>query len=217
MSSYLLRYQRSLQFNGVAKRMNRVLVERVKCLLLDRELPESFWGEALSTIVHVLNLSPCVSLQHEILEMIWSGKNVSYDHLRVFGCKAFVKSQQCVFLGYDLDGVGYRLYDPVLKKLIRCCEAEFIKDQRLKDIDRVIVDDPTRDEYRKNCHGGDVQSEVKPVAHIKATQGRKPLDRYTAEVVVIAIDDKTRVFDSQVMENVDVYDIVVGKTTDCPT
>jgi len=40
-----------------------------------------------------------------------------------------------VFLGYGLDGVGYRLYDPVLKKLIRCCEAEFIKDQGLKDIE----------------------------------------------------------------------------------
>ena len=50
----LIRYQRSLRFNGVAERMNRALVERVNCLLLDGELPESFWGEALSTIVHCL-------------------------------------------------------------------------------------------------------------------------------------------------------------------
>jgi len=59
----------------------------------------------------------------------------------------------CVFLGYGLDGVGYRLYDLVMKKLIRCCEAEFIEDQRLKDIDKVNVDDPTHDEDRENCHG----------------------------------------------------------------
>jgi len=51
--------------------MNKILVERVKCLLLDGELPESFWGDALSLIVHVLNLSPCVFLQYEVLEMIW--------------------------------------------------------------------------------------------------------------------------------------------------
>jgi len=89
----LIGYQRSLRFTGVAERMNRAFVERVNCLLLDGQLPESFWREALSTFVHVLNLSPCVSLQHEVPEMIWSGKNVSYDHLRVFGCKAFVKSQ----------------------------------------------------------------------------------------------------------------------------
>jgi len=192
-------------------------VERVNCLLLDGELLESFWGEALSTIVHVLNLSPCVSLQHEVPEMIWSGKNVSYDHLRVFGCKAFVKSQQCVFLGYGLDGVGYKLYDPVLKKLIRCCEAEFIEDQRLKDIDKVIVDDPTHDKDGESCHGRDVQSEVEPVAHIKTIQVRKPLDRYTAEGVAIEIDDKAPIFDSQEMENVYVCGIVVGNTTDCPT
>jgi hypothetical protein len=61
--------------------------------------------------------------------MIWSGKNVSYDHLRVFGCKASVENQQCVFIGYGLDGVGYRFYDPVMKKLIRCSDAEFSEDQ----------------------------------------------------------------------------------------
>ena len=213
----LIRYQRSQRFNGVAERMNKVLVERVNCLLLDGGLPESFWGKALSIIVHVLNFSPCVSLQHEVPEMICSGKNVSYDHLCVFGCKTFVKSRQCVFLAYGLYGVGYRLYYPVLKKLIRCCEAEFIEDQRLKDIDRVIVDDPTRDEYRENCHGGEVQSEVEPVAQIKSTHVKKPLLRYTTEGVAIAIDDRAPGFDSQEMKNVDVYDIVVGKTTDCLT
>jgi hypothetical protein len=121
-----------------------------------------------------------------------------------------------VFLGYGLDGVGYRLYDPVLKKLIRCCEAEFIEDQRLKDIDTVIVVDPTHDEDREICHGGEVQSEVEPVAQIKTTQVRKPLERYTAEGVAIAIDDRALVSDSQVMKNVNVCDIVVEKTTDCP-
>jgi hypothetical protein len=62
-----IRYQRSPRWNVVAERMNKVLVERVKCLLSQAELPESFWGEALSTNVHVLNLSPCMSLQHEVL------------------------------------------------------------------------------------------------------------------------------------------------------
>jgi len=109
------------------------------------------------------------------------------------------------------------LYDPVLKKLIRCCEAEFIEDQRLKDIDIVIVDDPTRDEYRENCHGEEGQSEVEPVAQIKSTHDRKTMLKYTAEGVAIAIDDRALVSDSQEMKNVDVYDIVVGKTTNCLT
>ncbi|KAK8564769.1 hypothetical protein V6N12_058351 [Hibiscus sabdariffa] len=50
---------------------------------------------------------------------------MSYDHLYLFICKAFVhvpkderskldaKTRQCIFIGYGLDGeFGYRLYDP---------------------------------------------------------------------------------------------------------
>jgi hypothetical protein len=33
-----------------------------------------------------------------------------------------------------------------MKKLIRCCDAEFREDQWLKEIDRVKENDPTRDE-----------------------------------------------------------------------
>ena len=62
-----------------------------------------------------------------------------------------------------------------------------------------------------------MQSEVEPVARIKSTHDRKPLLRYTAEGVAIAIDDKAPSFDSQEMKNFDVYGIVVGKTTDYPT
>ena len=78
------------QLNGLAKRMNRTLVERVRCLLSQSQLPRSFWGEALNTVVHVLNLTPCVPLEFDVPDRIWSDNEISYDHLRVFGCKAFV-------------------------------------------------------------------------------------------------------------------------------
>ncbi|MCI92915.1 hypothetical protein A2U01_0114212, partial [Trifolium medium] len=39
----------SPRLNGVAERMSKVSVKSVKCLLSQAELPESFWGEALST------------------------------------------------------------------------------------------------------------------------------------------------------------------------
>ncbi|RVX06237.1 Retrovirus-related Pol polyprotein from transposon TNT 1-94 [Vitis vinifera] len=58
--------------NGLAKRMNRTLVERVRCLLLQSQLPRSFWGEALNTVVHVLNLTPCVPLEFDVPDRIWS-------------------------------------------------------------------------------------------------------------------------------------------------
>lgn len=137
------------QLNGVAERMNRTLIERVRCLLSHAKLPKTFWAEALSTVVHVLNLSPCSPLKFDIPERVWTGKDVSYDHLRVFGCKAFVhipkderskldvKTRQCVFLGYGLDEFGYKFYDPVEKKLVRSRDAVFVENQTIEDIDRV--------------------------------------------------------------------------------
>ncbi|GJR68618.1 putative RNA-directed DNA polymerase [Tanacetum coccineum] len=78
------------QLNGLAEQMNRTLVKRVRCLLSYVGLPASFWGEALNTTVHVINLTPCVPLRFDVPDRVWSGKDVSYRHLRVFGCKAFV-------------------------------------------------------------------------------------------------------------------------------
>jgi len=53
------------------------LMERVKCLLSEAKLPGSFWGEALYTVVHVINLSPVVVLQADVPDTVWYGKDVS--------------------------------------------------------------------------------------------------------------------------------------------
>ncbi|GKF26768.1 retrovirus-related pol polyprotein from transposon TNT 1-94 [Tanacetum coccineum] len=128
------------------ERMFRTLVERVRCLLSHARLPASFWGEALNTTVHVINLTHYVPLCFDVPDRVWSGKDVSYHHLRVFGCKASVhipkderskldvKNKPCVFLGYGQDELGYRLYDPVQKKLVRSRDVEFDQDQTLKDV-----------------------------------------------------------------------------------
>lgn len=80
--------------------------------------------------------------------------DVSYDHLRVFGCKAFVhipkdersklnvKTRQCVFLGYGQDEFGYRFYDLVQKKLVRSRDVIFIEDQIVQDIEKLKEEMP---------------------------------------------------------------------------
>lgn len=70
--------------------MNIKLVERVRCLLSQVGLPRSFWGVALITVVHILNLSPCVPSQFDVPDRVWTNKDASYDHRHVFGYKAFM-------------------------------------------------------------------------------------------------------------------------------
>jgi len=134
------------QLNGLAERMNRTLIERVRCLLSEAKLPGSFWGEALHTVAHVINLSSVVILQADVPDRVWYGKDVSYSHLRVFGCKAFehvpkderskldVKTRECIFIGYGHDDIGYRFYDPVEKKIVRSHDVIFVEDQTIEDI-----------------------------------------------------------------------------------
>ena len=98
------------QHNAVAERMNRTIMERIRSMLSHAKLPKRFWDEALRTAVDLINLSPSIPLDGDVAEHAWSGKEVSYKHLKVFGCRAFAhvpdverskldgKTKECVFL-----------------------------------------------------------------------------------------------------------------------
>ena len=113
--------------NGVAERLNRVLIEKARTMLVQSRLPHSFWAEALNTAVHVHNLSPSRVLGDKTLRELFTGKKPNVAYLRSFGCTAFVhvpkdarnkldpKSTECIFMGYGQTSKGYRVYDPEKK------------------------------------------------------------------------------------------------------
>ena len=51
------------QHNGVADRMNRTLVECVRTMLTDAELPDTYWWEALQYVDLPHNMSPTHALR----------------------------------------------------------------------------------------------------------------------------------------------------------
>ncbi|CAM8972007.1 unnamed protein product [Rhodiola kirilowii] len=136
------------QHNGTAERMNRTIVEKMRCMLSHAKLPKNFWAEALMTAVHVINRSPSQPLKGDVAERVWSERDASYDHLKVFGCRAFVhipkdertkldnKAKQCIFIGYGDEKWGYKLYDPANKKVIRSRDVVFLKDQTISDFEK---------------------------------------------------------------------------------
>jgi len=75
------------QLNGLAERMNRTIEERVRCMLSHTKLPKSFWAEAVKTVVDITTIS---SFGWYYPRGIWSKQKVSYNHLKVFGYRAFV-------------------------------------------------------------------------------------------------------------------------------
>ncbi|GAA0159544.1 hypothetical protein LIER_16294 [Lithospermum erythrorhizon] len=99
-----------------------------------------FWGEAMVAAIQIINLSSNTTLQGEVPDKVWYGKEVSYKHLRVFGCRAFMhipkderskldnKSLQCIHLNYGDDKFGYKLYDPQRRKSHRSRDVAFLED-----------------------------------------------------------------------------------------
>ena len=76
--------------NGVAERMNRTLVETARSMLVNSNLPCSFWAEALSTATYLRNRSPTKAVTGMTPYEAWTGRKSQVGGLRVFGCQAFV-------------------------------------------------------------------------------------------------------------------------------
>jgi len=125
--------------NGTAECMNQTLVEASRSMLYHGSLPPKCWAEALSTAVYLRNWSPTKAVCHMTPQEAWTREKPSVDHLRTFGCHSFVhiskdermklgsKFKKCVFLEYGSTSKGYRVYDPVKKKVFLSRDVAFNK------------------------------------------------------------------------------------------
>jgi hypothetical protein len=132
------------QQNSVAERMNISIVERARCLRLNAGLAKIFWADVVSMACYLINRSPRVTLRGKVAEEVWTGNEVDYSGLRVFGCPAHVhvpseerlkldpKSRQCIFLRYEKGVKGYKLWDPKANKVVISRDVVFDENSMLK-------------------------------------------------------------------------------------
>nr|GEV27032.1 retrovirus-related Pol polyprotein from transposon TNT 1-94 [Tanacetum cinerariifolium] len=77
------------QQNGLAERMNRTLMDKICCLLIQSGLPKTFWAEAKCTVAYLINRSPSIAIEKKTHMKMWSGHPSDYGMLRIFGCAAY--------------------------------------------------------------------------------------------------------------------------------
>jgi transposase InsO family protein len=53
------------QQNGVAERMNMILMEKTRCMLSGVELGQEFWEEAVGNACYLVNISPSSALDEK--------------------------------------------------------------------------------------------------------------------------------------------------------
>ena len=117
------------QQNGVAERKNRTLVESVRCILIQSELPPSFWAKVIATANHITNRCTTKSLDEGIPLEKWTGKRPNVGYFRPFGCKVHIlnknlnkdmfepKTFQGIFVGYSDTSKAYRVWIPSERKI----------------------------------------------------------------------------------------------------
>ncbi|KAH9685451.1 hypothetical protein KPL70_013959 [Citrus sinensis] len=84
------------QQNGLAERMNRAIVDKTRCMLINSKLPRCFWVEAVSTVCYLVNRSQSAAIDFKTPEKVWSGIPPKYENLSIFGCPVYIHINQDV-------------------------------------------------------------------------------------------------------------------------
>ncbi|GKB02008.1 MAK10-like protein, partial [Tanacetum coccineum] len=81
------------QQNGLAERMNKTLMDKVRCLLMSG-LPKTFWAKATCTAAYRIIRSPSTTIDKNTPMKIWLGHPSDYEMLRIFGYVAYPHDKQ---------------------------------------------------------------------------------------------------------------------------
>ena len=111
---------RTPQQNEVIEKRNRTLLEMVRSMMAQANLPISFWGDALLTVTYILNRVPSKSVATTPYEL-WMGRKPEISYLRPWGCAGYVhdlsskfgklgaRGKKCIFIRYPEHFKGYIL------------------------------------------------------------------------------------------------------------
>lgn len=142
-----IRHQRTVPYtpeqNGCSERDNRTLMEAARTLILSKNLAAKFWAEAVNTAVYVLNRSGKSTMTDKTPYELWHGKRSSINHMQIFGSDVFVhipkekrnklsaKSAKCIFIGYDENVKGYRVWNPETNKVQVARDVIFLIEEQV--------------------------------------------------------------------------------------
>jgi hypothetical protein len=99
-----------------------------RAMLDESEVPKTFWGESIQTVVNILNKAHIRVNNGKTSYELWHGRTPSIKHFKVFGSKCYIKineynlgkfdsrSDEGILLGYSSRSKGYKCYNKRLKK-----------------------------------------------------------------------------------------------------
>lgn len=158
------------QENGIAERMNRSLLDKVRTKFAETNLPRELWGEAIQCAAYELNRSPTEANNGETPASRWH-KNNDLSKLRIFGSETWAvvlpkqsklekRAKHCIMVGYS--GGGYRLWDYKKDEIFCSRDVRFNEKQtdyeqiRKSDTSYVIIQNEKDKEKENIDNNGEV-------------------------------------------------------------
>src|SRR5882757_3888124 len=174
-------------------------MDKAMSMLHDAGLSYSFWEHAVCTATHIYNRSPIRSLKWCTPHEIWNDghiPDISYFH--VFGCKAYVhihkddrkkldpKAFEAIFIGYEPDSKGYRLWNKRTRSVVLSRDVTFDESvlPSLKDSEK----SPTKSQNPINILPVPVD-----ISTALPTRARTPTPSDSEEDAVEDLLDQTRI------------------------
>ena len=158
LSNYGILHQMSAPYakeqNGLIERTNRILMNKVRCMLYQVNLPFYLWGEALLTAVYLYNRTPHSALNYITPYEKKNEEKPDISHIRVFGSITFYKvktntkkldpkANKGILLGFNEN--VYKIWDiekkkPILSRDVIILENTFIQINKNKEENQNIIE-----------------------------------------------------------------------------
>ena len=124
------------QLIGVVKRKNGVIQEMARVILLNKQIFQKFWGEAVNTSCHIGNRIFFREGTKKTAYEIWNGKKPRMKYFQVFGSKCYIlndwenlrkfdaKNDEGICLRYSTTSRAYRVFNKRTKTIMESINVE---------------------------------------------------------------------------------------------
>lgn len=123
--------------NARAERKHRHIVETGLAMMFNANVPTSYWVEAVTSAVFIINRMPSSVLKEKSPFELLYHQVPDYRIFRVFGCRVYPylrhhalhklapRSIPCIFIGYSSTHKGFRCLDPITSRIYVSRHVQF--------------------------------------------------------------------------------------------
>ena len=200
--------------NGLCERLNRTLIEKMRCIMIWSRLPASYWDVAVLHANWVRNRSPTNGLNGDMPYEAWTGRKHEVQKMHTFGClvqylkvghdknkkseKFASKTSYGVFLGMAIGQAGYLIFDPTRADILVRTDIKFHDSvpgyPRLVGKNKMTVTHPQDSDFfcLFPCDEETEEPAISPApSHVPATQPPIPVIIPSVDIIQLSSDTES--------------------------